>query len=85
MRDGAVYILAGNEEHSLREYVIRLCRTVGADEKLLGFGDVPYGAGQVMSLTADISAVCYDTGYIPDTTFEDGIKRTTEWVKSLPE
>ena len=85
MRDGAVYILAGNEEHSLREYVLRLCRTVGADEKLLGFGDVPYGAGQVMSLTADISAVCCDTGYIPDTAFENGIKKTTEWVKSLPE
>lgn len=85
MRDGAVYILAGNEEHSLREYVLRLCRTVGADEKLLGFGDVPYGAGQVMSLTADISAVCCDTGYIPGTTFEDGIKKTTEWVKSLLE
>lgn len=85
MRDGAVYILAGNEEHCLREYVLRLCRTVGADEKLLGFGDVPYGAGQVMSLTADISAVCCDTGYIPDTAFENGIKKTTEWVKSLPE
>ena len=42
-------------------------------------------AGQVMSLTADISAVCCDTGYIPDTTFEDGIRKTTEWVKSLPE
>lgn len=83
VRNGAVYILAGSEEHSLKEYVVRLCRAMDADDKLLGFGDVLYGAGQVMCLTADISALCSDTGYIPDTTFEDGIKKTAEWVKSL--
>lgn len=83
VRNGAVYILAGSEEHSLKEYVVRLCRVMDADDKLLGFGDVPYGAGQVMCLTADIGTLCSDTGYIPDTTFEDGIKKTAEWVKSL--
>lgn len=83
VRNGAVYILAGSEEHSLKEYVVRLCRAMDADDKLLGFGDVPYGAGQVMCLTADIDTLCSDTGYIPDTTFEDGIKKTAEWVKSL--
>lgn len=83
VRNGAVYILAGSEEHSLKEYVVRLCRAMDADDKLLGFGDVPYGEGQVMCLTADIGALCSDTGYIPDTTFEDGIKKTAEWVKSL--
>lgn len=83
VRNGAVYILAGSEEHSLKEYVVRLCRAMDADDKLLGFGDVLYGAGQVMCLTADISALCSDTGYIPDTIFEDGIKKTAEWVKSL--
>ncbi len=82
VRNGAVYILAGSEEHSLKEYVVRLCRAMDADDKLLGFGDVPYGAGQVMCLTADIGTLCSDTGYIPDTTFEDGIKKTAEWVKS---
>lgn len=83
VRNGAVYILAGSEEHSLKEYVVRLCRAMDADDKLLGFGDVPYGEGQVMCLTADIGTLCSDTGYIPDTTFEDGIKKTAEWVKSL--
>ena len=83
VRNGTVYILAGSEEHSLKEYVVRLCRAMDADDKLLGFGDVPYGAGQVMCLTADIGTLCSDTGYIPDTTFEDGIKKTAEWVKSL--
>lgn len=82
VRNGAVYILAGSEEHSLKEYVVRLCRAMDADDKLLGFGDVPYGEGQVMCLTADIGTLCSDTGYIPDTTFEDGIKKTAEWVKS---
>ena len=47
VRNGAVYILAGSEEHSLKEYVVRLCRAMDADDKLLGCsvwcgtGDVP--------------------------------------------
>ena len=83
--DGEVYILAGSGEQSLKEYVLELCRTVGADEGLLGFGDVPYGVKQVMYLTADIEKTCRATGYTPDTGFADGIAKTVRWIKSISE
>lgn len=83
--DGEVYILAGSGEQSLKEYVLELCRTVGADEELLGFGDVPYGVKQVMYLTADIEKTCKATGYTPDTAFADGIAKTVRWIKSISE
>lgn len=35
VRNGAVYILAGSEEHSLKEYVVRLCRAMDADLSLI--------------------------------------------------
>ncbi len=82
-KESAVYCLAGKECLSLKEYVLKLCDAAGADRSLLGFGDIPYGEGQVMYLTADIADICRDTGYVPQTSFEDGIKRTAEWIKSL--
>ncbi len=78
----AVYCLAGNSECELREYILKLCRTIGADEGLLGFGDIPYGERQVMYLTADIERLTKDTGFIPETTFDDGIKKTVDWVRA---
>lgn len=79
----AVYCLAGNSECKLREYILKLCSTMGADEKLLGFGDIPYSDKQVMYLTADIGSLTQDTGFVPETAFEDGIKRTVDWVKTF--
>lgn len=80
--DSEVYCLAGSSACELREYILKLCRTVGADERLLGFGDIPYGERQVMYLTADIGSLTRDTGFVPETTFEEGIKRTVEWVRA---
>ena len=76
------YCLAGETEDGLREYILRLCRAAGADESLLGFGEIPYGSAQVMYLTADISRLWQDVGFVPETTFDDGIKKTIEWVRT---
>ena len=76
------YCLAGEAEGGLREYILRLCRAAGANESLLGFGEIPYGSAQVMYLTADISRLWQDVGFVPETTFDDGIKKTIEWVRT---
>lgn len=76
------YCLAGEAEGGLREYILRLCKAGGADESLLGFGEIPYGSAQVMYLTADISRLWQDVGFVPETTFDDGIKKTIEWVRT---
>ena len=56
---------------------------MGADESLLGFGDIPYSDRQVMYLTADIKELTKDTGFVPVTAFDDGIKKTADWVKKF--
>lgn len=76
------YCLAGEAECELREYILRLCKAAEADESLLGFGEIPYGSAQVMYLTADISRLWQDVGFVPETTFDDGIKKTIEWVRT---
>lgn len=79
-RDGAVYPLGGGAARPLREYVEALRDAV--DPALpLGFGEAPFGAGQVMRLEADLAALRADTGFVPRTDFQTGIRNTIEWVK----
>ena len=76
-----VHCLAGSSACRLSEYIRKLCQAAGADEALLGFGEIPYGAGQVMYLTADIGSLTRAAGFVPQVSFEDGIKRTIHWVR----
>jgi nucleoside-diphosphate-sugar epimerase len=45
----------------------------------LGFGEVPYRTDQVMHLEADISRLQSATGWKPETSLEEGLRRTVEW------
>ena len=52
---------------------------------LLKLGAKPYAPKQVMYLCADISELRKDTGFEPQYSFEEGIRRTIEWVQSAGE
>lgn len=49
---------------------------------LLGFGEVPYRPDQVMYLNSDISRLRSATGWKPETSLEEGLRRTVEWCKT---
>lgn len=81
-RDGAVYCIGSGEARPLKEYLYLLRDAV--DPALpLGLGKRPYGGKQIMYLSADISRLKEDTGFAPEVSFEDGIRRTVEWGKSF--
>lgn len=80
-RDGGIYCLGSGKTRQLREY-IEIMRDKTAPDAVLGLGDIPYAEGQVMYLCADTSELEADTGYVPDTEFEDGIDKTIEWYKN---
>ena len=40
-----------------------------------------YTENQVMHLCADITSLQEDTGFEPETSFEDGIRQTVNWYK----
>lgn len=83
-RDGGVYCLGSGKKRLLREY-LEVLRDTANPEAELGLGDRPYPDKQVMYLCADISDLVNDTGYAPQTAFEDGIKKTIEWYKNKEE
>lgn len=80
-RDGGIYCLGSGKKRLLREY-LEVLRDAANPDAELGLGDRPYPDKQVMYLCADISDLVSDTGYAPETLFEDGIKKTIEWYKN---
>lgn len=78
--DGEIYPVGSGRVYPLRTFLESVCKTVNADITPL-FGEISYMKGQVMHLQADISKLQADTGFTPQTSFEDGIKETIDWYR----
>lgn len=79
-RDGAVYCVGSGEERRLKDYIKEIGKAT-CPEQTIVFGEVPYYEKQVMYLCADLSELTKDTGFKPQISFEEGIKKTVEWRK----
>lgn len=77
-----VFNLGSGEAHTVRE-IIEQVRDLIDPGLPLGFGDVPYGANQIMHLQADISRLRAATGWSPRTGLAEGLRRTVEWHRSM--
>ena len=79
-KDGAVYCIGSGQIRPLSEYITIIRDTI--DERIeIGFGEIPYYDKQVMYLCADIENLTADTGFQPEISFEEGIRRTVEWYR----
>ena len=77
-RDGAVYCVGSGHARPLREYILKMAEITGTEEP--GIGMRPYPSGAVMNLCADTDSLYEDTGFVPEYTFEDGIRETIAWL-----
>ena len=77
-RDGAVYCVGSGHARPLREYILKMAEITGTEEP--GIGMRPYPSGAVMNLCADTDNLYEDTGFVPEYTFEDGIRETIAWL-----
>ena len=81
-RDGEIYCLGSGDPQRLCEYIKTIGRLTAPDAEL-GIGEVPYAPKQVMYLCADIEKLTADTGFVPKTSFENGIKETLKWYDEM--
>ncbi len=79
-KDGAIYPLGSGQARPLKDYILLLASAVDSKAEI-GIGELPYRENQVMYLCADISELTEDTGFMPEVSFEDGIKETIKWCK----
>ncbi len=77
---GSVYPVGCGSAKPLRDY-LEIVRDAIDPTLPLGFGEVPYGDKQVMHLEADLAAIEKDTRFHPNTSFEEGIRKTIEFVR----
>lgn len=78
--DGAVYPLGSGDARPLHSFLAVLRDVVNPDAELR-LGQLPYAEKQVMYLQADLTALQRDTGFVPRTDFNTGIKKLAEWIK----
>ena len=81
--DQKAYTIGSGEERLLKDYIYAIRDAV--DPTLdVGIGEREYNENQVMHLVADITEITADTGFVPQVSFEEGIRRTVEWARENP-
>lgn len=81
---GKTYVLGSGKARPLREYLEILDKETKY-ARPLGLGRLPYAPKQVMHLCADISELTRDTGFMPEVSFEEGIRELVAWRKGQKE
>jgi len=77
--DGKTYPLGSGNGKKLSEY-IEVIRDIIAPNAMIQFGKKEYYPHQPMYLCADISELTNDTGWKPEVSFEEGLKRMSNGV-----
>lgn len=80
-KHGKRYPIGSGIGRSLKSYIIDVARITKNRNIMTGVGKRAYSKDQVMNLVADISELTFDTGWVPQIDFEDGIKRTLRAMK----
>lgn len=81
-KDQAVYNLGSGKAIPLKNYIEQIRNAINPRLEL-GIGEKPYADKQLMYLCADISRLTQDTGFVPQVSFEEGIRKTLKWYKSM--
>jgi nucleoside-diphosphate-sugar epimerase len=74
-----IFNLASGNACSIRS-IVEHVRDMINPHLPLGFGEVPYGADQIMHLQADISRL-RAIGWSPEIDIDEGLRRTVDWFK----
>jgi nucleoside-diphosphate-sugar epimerase len=82
--DGRAYCVASGQARPLREYMAEFSGLLGSGARIR-IGGKPYAENQRMRLSADISALTADTGFLPRVSFGEGIAKTWQWYREHPE
>lgn len=78
--NGSVYTIGSGNAVPLKYYITEIKDNINPKFNI-GFGNIDYYPNQVMYLCADISKLTEDTGFKPQISFDQGIKKTINWYK----
>ncbi|NLJ17129.1 MAG: dTDP-glucose 4,6-dehydratase [Clostridiales bacterium] len=76
-KDGEVYNIGGHNEKTNIEIVKIICKELSKPESLITY--VKDRAGHDLRYAIDPAKIHKELGWLPETKFEDGIKKTIKW------
>ncbi len=79
-QDGATYVVASGSGRTLAQYITAARDVINPDMEV-GIGELPSPEGTTFPLRADITSLQRDTGFAPVVDFEEGVRRTAEWLR----
>ncbi len=83
-RDGSIYCIGTDHAVPLAQSIRTVYRIItghDASDEEIGIGKRPYGVQEVMCLCTDPENYTRDIGEVEFTPFEEGIRKTAEWMK----
>lgn len=81
-KGGKVYPIGSGEHRQMVEYIRIIQRLINPDTEL-GIGDLPYKSDKIDNQVMDVSELIADTGFRSKYGFEEGIKNTIDYFKSI--
>lgn len=79
-RPGRRYVLAGGNAAPLREFLVTV-RDIVAPEAELGFGEMKFNGVYLPEELYSIGELTEDTGFVPNVSFREAIKLTSDWIR----
>ncbi|MGN1014147.1 MAG: dTDP-glucose 4,6-dehydratase [Butyricicoccus sp.] len=76
-REGEVYNVGGHNEKRNIDIVTMICRALGKPESLITY--VADRKGHDLRYAIDPTKIHSELGWLPETRFEDGIRKTIQW------
>lgn len=80
-RSGRTYTIAQGQVQPLKYFLMTL-RDIVAPDTDPGFGELEFNGIYLPAESYSIEQLQADTGFVPDVSFEEGIRRTAEWIKA---
>lgn len=80
---GAAFNVCRGTGESVGTLARMVCRHMGADESLLGFGDLPMRPDDIPRLVGDPEALAGWTGWRAKVDLEAGVESTLSWLRNM--
>lgn len=78
-KSGRDYVIASGTAQPLCNFLTKV-RDIVTPTAELGFGEFPFSGIYLPKKAYDIGALQEDTGFTPEVSFEEGIRRTAAWI-----
>ncbi len=81
-KNNRTYYIGSQNPRPLKEFLCELRNQINPETEI-GLGEIPFHGVSLTYEEFDIHAVEKDTGFLPEVSFADGIKKTAAWIREV--